>query len=263
MRLEGKTAIITGAASGQGAATARLFAREGASVIAVDRQAPLVPFDQAEVGGRIRFHGMDVTDEAGWATLIKLATSQRAGVDILINNAAVSGAMPLREMTSEYLRRMIDINLIAPFLAIKAVAPQMIERKSGSIVNISSVNGLRGTANMSAYDASKWGLRGMTKSLALELAPHGIRVNSIHPGAINTPMLNRGNIGNADDLLKDKGFRIGMGRIGNPEEVAYASLFLASGEASYVSGAEIAVDGSWAAGVYLDGAPDLMKSDLR
>jgi 3alpha(or 20beta)-hydroxysteroid dehydrogenase len=139
------------------------------------------------------------------------------------------------------------VNLVAPFLGMQAVLPQMVAQGGGSIINISSVNGLRGTAGMCGYDASKWALRGVTKSVALEYGGRGIRVNSVHPGAIRTPMLDPD--GTVDGKALAQLLRIAAGRVGEPLEVAHASLFLASDDASYINGAELVVDGGWSAGL--------------
>lgn len=246
-RLQNKVAIITGAARGQGEATARLFAAEGACVVLTDvlkHEGLQVAYD---IGSNAIFLEHDVSDEAAWAAVV-MATLERFGqVDVLVNNAAVSLFAPLMNTSKADFDRVLSINLLGCFLGVKAVVPAMQAARRGSIVNISSVNGLRGTVGMSAYDAGKWAVRGMSKAIALELAPHGIRVNTVHPGAIDTPMLNPGNALSTDTMAK--AFHIAFGRVGRPDEVAHASLFLASDDASYVSGAELAVDGTWSAGL--------------
>jgi 3alpha(or 20beta)-hydroxysteroid dehydrogenase len=246
-RLEGKVAIVTGAARGQGEATARLFAAEGAYVVLTDvltQQGECVAHD---LGERTLFLEHDVSDEMAWASIVRHALERFGKIDVLVNNAAVPHFASLQETTKADFQRVISVNLLGCFLGMKAVVNTMQTAKRGAIVNVSSINGLRGTVGMSVYDASKWGIRGMTKSVALELAPHGIRVNSVHPGAIDTLMLN------PDKTLDTKkmahNFGIASGRVGRPDEVAHASLFLASDDASYVSGAELAVDGAWSAGL--------------
>ena len=198
----------------------------------------------------VTFVPIDVSDEESWAGLVSQAM-QTGHIDTLINNAAISDSGPLLDSHKETFEKMLAINLVGPFLGMKAVIPHMIEGGGGSIINVCSVNALRGTENTSLYNASKWGLRGLTKSLALEFADRGIRINAVMPGAIDTPMLNpEGSPEVAEAVAKE--FRIGMGRVGRPEEVAAASLFLASDDASYISGTELVVDGSWSAGTYLN-----------
>lgn len=246
-RLQNKVAIVTGAARGQGEATARLFAAEGAHVVLTDVLQEEGDQVARDIGERAIFLDHNVSDEAAWATVVA-ATLERFGqIDVLVNNAAVSLFAPLMDTTKADFDRVLSINLLGCFLGMKAVVPTMQAAKRGSIVNISSVNGLRGTVGMSAYDAGKWAVRGMSKAVALELAPHGIRVNTVHPGAIDTPMLNPGKA--LDTSAMAKAFGIAFGRVGRPEEVAHASLFLASDDASYISGAELAVDGTWSAGL--------------
>jgi 3alpha(or 20beta)-hydroxysteroid dehydrogenase len=249
-RLQGKVAIVTGAARGQGEITARLFAAEGALVVVTDVLQDEGRAVAKDIGGAATFIAHDVSSEAAWEQVAAEALRLFGHIDILINNAAINYLKPLAATPRADFDKVLAINLVGPFLGMKAVAPQMRQQKSGSIVNISSVNGLRGTTGMSIYDASKWGVRGMTKSLALELAPQGIRVNSVHPGAIDTPMLNPN--GDLDPVNAGKEFGIAIGRIGRPSEVAQASLFLASDEASYISGAELAVDGAWTAGLLIN-----------
>jgi 3alpha(or 20beta)-hydroxysteroid dehydrogenase len=246
-RLEGKVAIVTGAARGQGEATARLFAAEGAAVIMGDVLVDEGEAVAREIGGQAQFVRLDVTDEANWIELVQAALARHGKIDALVNNAAINAFGEVQKMAKAKLERVLAINLVGPYIGIKSVVPSMIERKAGSIVNISSVNGLRGTVGMSAYDASKWGVRGFSKSLALELAQHGIRVNSVHPGAIDTPMLNPD--GTLDSAVMAAQYGIAFGRVGKPVEVAHASLFLASDDASYITGAELAVDGAWTAGL--------------
>lgn len=246
-RLQGQVAIITGAARGQGEATARLFADEGCSVVLTDILAAEGEAVAASIGERARFVRHNVTDAADWETVVQTALSAFGKVDILVNNAAITMYNPIEQTTRDDLQRVLSVNVVGPFLGIKAVLPLMKEARRGSIVNISSVNGLRGTMGMSAYDACKWAVRGMTKSIALEGAPYNVRANSVHPGAIDTPMLNPTGTFESEPLAR--AFGIPFGRIGQPAEVAYASLFLASDEASYISGAELAVDGAWTAGL--------------
>jgi len=238
-RLEGKTALITGGARGQGAAEARIFASEGANIVVTDILDEDGAATAAEVGGTYIHH--DVTSEAEWAAAVQQAVEQYGGIDILVNNAGIYQQMQLLDATLEDYRRVIDINQIGVFLGMRDVAPAMIERGGGSMVNISSIAGLRGGGAF-AYVASKWAVRGMTKNAARELGPHGIRVNSIHPGLIETAMLQQLpgiDAGETQPYID----RIPLGRFAAAEEVANLALYLASDESSYSTGAEFIVDG--------------------
>ncbi|MCW1383804.1 glucose 1-dehydrogenase [Novosphingobium sp. KCTC 2891] len=245
-RLQGKVAIITGAARGQGEATARLFAQEGATVIMTDVLAEGEDV-AANIGSAARFVTMDVRDEDAWTRLVAQVEAEHGRIDALVNNAAVVEAAPMEELTLASFERMLGINLIGTWLGTRAVAPIMRRQGRGAIVNVSSTSGLRGNANMTTYDASKWGVRGMSKAMAMELAPHNVRVNTVHPGAIDTPMLNPSQR-ETSEIAAELG--LPMARVGQPLEVANASLFLVSDDASYVSGAELAVDGAWTAGFF-------------
>nr|WP_087574134.1 glucose 1-dehydrogenase [Sphingomonas sp. CDS-1] len=246
-RVQGKVAIITGAARGQGEATARLFAAEGAQVVLIDMLEEDGARVAKEIGEAARFIRADVSSESDWAMIVAETIKFVGRVDILVNNAALTDHHSLEEITRARLEKLMAVNLIGPILAMQAVLPHMRQQGGGAIVNISSVNGLRGTAGMSAYDATKWALRGVSKALALELAAAGIRVNSVHPGTIRTPMLDP--TGTLDGTALCRMLRIAAGRLGEPVEVANATLFLASDEASYITGAELAVDGGWSAGL--------------
>ncbi|QCP50348.1 glucose 1-dehydrogenase [Trinickia violacea] len=246
-RLQDKVTIVTGAARGQGEATARLFAAEGARVVLTDVLKHEGEQVARSIGESAIFLEHDVSDEAAWAAVVESTLERFGQVDVLVNNAAVCLFAPLMNTGKADFDRMLSINLLGCFLGMKAVVPAMQAAGRGSIVNISSVNGLRGTIGMSAYDAGKWAVRGMSKGVALELAPLGIRVNTVHPGAIDTQMLNPGDA--LDTSKMAKVFGIAFGRVGRAEEVAHASLFLASDDASYISGAELAVDGTWSAGL--------------
>jgi 3alpha(or 20beta)-hydroxysteroid dehydrogenase len=247
MRLHNKVAIITGAARGQGEATARLFAAEGAHVMMTDMLVEDGMRVAQEIGNGARFLRADVSNEADWAMVAAETMAFRGKIDILVNNAAITDHHPLEQITRARLEKLMAVNLIGPILGIQAVLAHMKEAGGGAIVNISSVNGLRGTAGMSGYDATKWALRGISKALALELAAADIRVNSVHPGTIRTPMLDP--TGAVDGGALTKLLRVAAGRLGEPIEVAHASLFLASDDASYITGAELAVDGGWSAGL--------------
>lgn len=246
-RLAGKVAIITGAARGMGEATARLFAAQGCSVVLTDVLEVEGRAVAESIGEKAHFLRHDIADEADWSQVTVETLTAFGKIDVLVNNAAVPLFKPIEKTTKEELERLFAINGIGPFLGIKAVLPLMKAARQGSIVNISSVNGLRGTTGMSAYDMCKWAVRGLTKTIALEGAAYNVRVNSVHPGAIDTPMLNPGAEPDTSGLARDLG--IPMRRVGQPVEVAAASLFLASDEASYISGAELSVDGAWSSGL--------------
>lgn len=246
--LEGKTAIITGAARGQGAATAILFAKAGARVFLADVRVEEGEAVAAEIGGAASFRRLDVSSQQNWAELVSEVEQIAGRIDILVNNAALGDSTPFLELGAERVDQLTAVNLKGTILGMQAVLPGMIKSGGGSIINISSVNGLRGTGGSAVYDATKWAVRGMSKSVALEFADRGIRVNTVHPGAIDTPMLNPGG-GDLSGMAKS--FRIPMGRVGQSSEVANATMFLASDAASYISGAELAVDGAWTAGIVL------------
>ncbi|QJB68756.1 SDR family NAD(P)-dependent oxidoreductase [Parasphingorhabdus halotolerans] len=258
-RLSGKVAIITGAARGMGEATARLFASEGAKVVLTDVLEDEGQAVAADIGDAASFIKHDVSSDDDWAAVVAKAKADHGTVDILVNNAGVVHFTPIEALSAEDAQHVLGINTIGPMLGIKHVSAVMKAAGKGSIVNISSVDGLRGCNGLTIYTASKWALRGLTKSLAYELGTSGIRVNSVHPGGVDTPM------GNARDLPADQlnaAFgRVPLQRIGQPEEIAQASLFLATDEASYITGAEIAVDGGWSSGYFqpvLPGAPEGM-----
>ena len=239
-RLEGKTALISGGARGQGAAEAALFAEEGANVVLTDVLDAEGERTADTIGGAFLHH--DVTSEEEWAAVVARTVELHGGIDILVNNAGIYRIGSLIETTLEEYRSVIEVNQVGVFLGMRAVAPAMIERGGGSIVNISSLAGLRGGGGGIAYGASKWAVRGMTKSAAVVLAPHGIRVNSIHPGVIETPMLGDTSMavpGNIEQFAE----RAPLGRVGQPEEVARLALFLASDESSYSTGSEFVIDG--------------------
>ena len=210
MRLPNKVAIITGAARGQGEATARLFASEGAKVVIADLLESEGRQLADEIGEAALFVKLDVSSEEGWADAVIQTMDRFHAIDVLVNNAAITYYNPLLKTTKADLERLLAVNLVGPYLGMQAVIPTMKAAGRGAIVNISSVNGLRGTYGMSAYDAAKWAVRGMTKAVALEMAQHGVRVNSVHPGAIDTPMLNP--TGTIDYAQMVKQFAIPLGR---------------------------------------------------
>ncbi len=242
-RLEGKVALITGAAGGIGAAAARRMAQEGAQLVLTDADEEGARRVAGELGeGRADAIGHDVTSEERWQAVIAHALDAHGRIDVLLNNAGVFLAAPLTETSPDDFRRVIDINVTGVFLGMRAVAPAMIERRAGSVINLSSVAGLMGPPFLTAYAASKWAVRGMSKVAAKELAQFGVRVNSLHPGQIDTDMNTRQRERTPE--LIDKLIRgIPLGRIGAPEEVADAIVYLASDESVYVTGSELVIDG--------------------
>lgn len=252
-RLRNKVAIITGGARGMGGATSRLFVAEGAKVVIADVLDDDGGKLAAELGDSALFVHHDVSDEASWHALLEKAIAKFGGVDVLVNNAGVLLFKSIAETSLADFERVIDINLVGTFLGVKIVGAHMIGRRHGSIVNISSVDGMKGANSLSAYNASKWGIRGLTKAAAMEYGHKGVRVNSVHPGGIDTAMGNPYSEARAE--ANKRYTMVPLQRIGEPSEVAYTSLFLASDEASYLCGAEIAVDGGMLTGQYYVGFP--------
>jgi 3alpha(or 20beta)-hydroxysteroid dehydrogenase len=237
-RLKGKIILISGGARGQGAAEARLFAAEGARVVIGDVLDAEGKRLASELGEAAVFVHQDVTREADWDAAIA-AASAFGGLHGLVNNAGIYQPKTLMETDAALFERHMRINQLGCFLGMKAVVPLMEQSGGGSIVNISSVAGLRGSPGAIAYSATKWALRGMTKAAAIDLAPRKIRVNSIHPGPIDTEMLNvRTPEQNARRLQL-----VPMKRMGTADEVAQLVLFLLSEESGYITGAEVAIDG--------------------
>jgi 3alpha(or 20beta)-hydroxysteroid dehydrogenase len=253
--MTGRIAIITGGARGMGAATVRAFAGAGATVIIADVLDAEGKALAAEVPGS-EFHHLDVSSEPAWEAFIAAVVARHGRIDALVNNAAILMFKDIDSLTADDLDRILGINLKGPIFGMKHAGRVMKAAGRGAIVNISSVDGLRGANGLGGYAITKWGLRGITKTAALEFGHHGVRVNSIHPGGVNTIMSNPG-AEPAAALNKDYGM-VPLQRIGEPEEIAAASLFLCSDAASYISGAELAVDGGWSAGIYhsmLPGGP--------
>ena len=236
-RLENKVAIVTGGARGMGAATSRVFAQEGARVVIADVLEAEGAQLAAEIGKSAIFVRHDVTDENAWASLLALTDQTFGPVDALVNNAGV----------------LLFRTLVGTFLGTKLVGTTMAARGRGSIVNISSVDGMKGANGLGAYCASKWGIRGLTRVAAMEFGHKGVRVNSVHPGGVDTAMGNPYAEQKAD--VNKRYSMVPLQRVGEPEEVARTSLFLASDESSYLCGAEIAVDGGMLTGQYYVGFP--------
>jgi NAD(P)-dependent dehydrogenase (short-subunit alcohol dehydrogenase family) len=249
MRLAGKVAVVTGGAHGMGEAEARLFAGEGARVVVADvleTEGDKVAAAVAAAGGDARFVRLDVTSEAGWREAIAATVDAFGRLDILVNNAGISGSFDPDIMSTTAWDRLMEVNAKGVFLGMKHAVPAMQRAGGGSIVNISSISGFVGQDYIHmAYNASKAAVRVMTKSAAVQYARAGIRVNSVHPGIL-PPM--RSSRGTADPARRAQMVAaVPMGREGKPDEVAYAVLFLASDEASYITGTELVVDGGYLA----------------
>ncbi len=237
MRLEGKVAIITGAARGQGAAHARLFVAEGAKVLLTDVMDDDGQAVAAELGPSAAYCHLDVSAQPDWEAAVGEAGSRFGGVDVLVNNAAIHHVRALEHEDPEVFERFLRINLTGAFLGIQTVLPAMRSRGGGSIINVSSTAGIKGYYGHGAYAASKWGLRGLTKVAAIELGPDRIRVNSVHPGPIRTAMMPQ----DEDSMTRYKG--LPLGRYGEPEEVSELICFLACEASSFITGTEHVIDG--------------------
>jgi 3alpha(or 20beta)-hydroxysteroid dehydrogenase len=237
-RLDGKVAIVTGGARGMGASHVKRFVKEGAKVVFTDINAEGGKALEAELGENVKFVQQDVTKADDWKRVIEEAENTFGPVNILVNNAGISMSKSLMEITEEEYRRIIDINQVSVFLGTKAVVPSMQKAGGGSIINISSINGIVGGAI--GYTDSKFAVRGFTKAAALQLAHLGIRVNSVHPGVIETPMVTQGD---AVEVIKEFAKQIPVGRMAQPEEVSNLVLYLASDESSYSTGSEFVIDG--------------------
>lgn len=237
-RLEGKVAIITGGAQGMGETHARRFVKEGAKVVLTDILEEKGQALADELGENALFIKQDVTSAAEWETVVAKAEEAFGPVNVLVNNAGISMAKSILQITEEEYRRIIDINQTSVFLGMKTTIPSMQKAGGGSIVNVSSINGLVGGAI--GYTDSKFAVRGMTKAAAVECAHYGIRVNSVHPGVIATPMIAQ------DDqkaLIEEFAKQIPLKRIAESEEITNLVLFLASDESSYSTGSEFVADG--------------------
>ena len=239
-RLKNKVAIVTGAARGLGQECAGLFVEEGATVVMTDASEEVGLSAAQRIDAMFCRH--DVSSEDDWESVVSTTLREFGRIDVLVNNAGIFHLASLRKHTLEDFRRVLDVNVVGVFNGMKAVTAAMVEQQSGSIVNISSAAGLRASIGAIGYGASKFAVTGMTKTAALELAKHGVRVNSVHPGSINTDMLVEVAGG---DVERAQRFGRGapMKRNAEPGEIARMVLFLASDEASYSTGAEFVVDG--------------------
>jgi 3alpha(or 20beta)-hydroxysteroid dehydrogenase len=239
--LDGKVAIITGGASGQGAAEARLFAAEGAQVVIGDIQDELGGKLAAEIGEPAIYVHLDVSSEDDWAQVIRQAIGAFGDPTILVQSAAIVHHKLIEDSTRAEFDRVLAVNLVGPFLGMLAVLPGMRRAGGGVIINVGSGAALSGLGGRPLYGSAKWGLRGLTKSAAIEFGYHGIRVNSIQPGAIDTPMLRH-----SDQEIPPP--QIPIPRYGTAEEIAQAALFLASDRSAYITGVDLPVDGGTTAG---------------
>jgi 3alpha(or 20beta)-hydroxysteroid dehydrogenase len=261
MRLAGKVAIVTGAARGIGAETARAFVREGARVLLGDVLDERGQKTAAELGAAALYRRLDVRREDDWAAAVAAARERFGPVGVLVNNAAILEVATLEETSRARFAELLEVNLIGPFLGTQAVLPGMREAGGGSIVNVASIDALEGEVGVAAYAASKWGLRGFSKCAALELGRYGIRVNAVHPGGGNPEMREPAVQRVAEELRRGAKIdfsgvpRRPLGRAATLEEIANVILFLASDEASFCSGADYAVDGAFTAGHIVPGAP--------
>lgn len=237
-KLLDKVAIVTGGARGMGESHVRRFFEEGAKVVFTDINEEVGEKLAAELGDNALFVKHDVTDEAGWQEVIEKTEAAFGPVNVLVNNAGISMSKSIFDMSVEDYKKIIDINQVSVFIGMKAVLPSMQKAEGGSIVNISSMNGIVGGAI--GYTDSKFAVRGMTKAAALQVGHLGIRVNSVHPGVIETPMVTEGD---AVEQIKEFAKHIPMRRMAQSEEVTNMVLFLASEDSSYSTGSEFIIDG--------------------
>ncbi|MDE8559362.1 SDR family NAD(P)-dependent oxidoreductase [Pantoea vagans] len=241
-RLSGKVALITGGARGQGAAEARLFAREGAHVYLCDvleHEGRALAEEICASGGKAGFKSLNVADQEQWARVVSDIEAEAGQLDILVNNAGINVRDTLTHTSLEQWNRLLDVNLTGAFLGIQACAPLMQRGGGGSIVNLGSTAGITGHP-VAAYSSSKWGVRGLTKAAAIEFAGANIRVNTMHPGVVETPMLDA-----SSPVFQELKNMTPLRRAAQPEEMAAVALFLASDDASFITGIDLAVDGGF------------------
>lgn len=264
-RLDGKVTLVTGMARGTGEEIFRLFAREGAKVLGLDvldERAEKVVAEVAEAGGAVAYRHCDVTSEADWAAAVDDARTRWGRLDVLVNNAAILHLQPIASTPADVFERVLRVNTVGPFLGIKACAPLMIESGGGSVVNIGSIDSISGTPTTGAYTSSKFGLRGLTKVVALEYGQHNIRCNIVCPGGGNPEMVteffSRHGAGATGVMSEVESGRqravapIPLNRPGRPPDMAPAALFFASDDSAYCTGTELVVDGGMHAGMYVD-----------
>lgn len=248
MRVEGKVALISGGARGIGAASARLLASEGAAVVLADvleDEGKATEAQISEAGGRATFMRLDVTDEENWQRVIDATVAAYGKLDVVVNNAGISGRSTVEATAEETWDRVMAVNGKGVFLGTKLAIPELRKVGGGSIINISSIYGIVGSETSSAYHASKGAVRIFTKAAAIQYAAEGIRVNSVHPGFVDSPMTQ-----NAHAIPEIHDLRVGrtpLGRMGTPEDIAAGVLYLASDESSFVTGSELVIDGGMTA----------------
>jgi len=256
MRLEGKVALITGGARGQGEAEVKLFAKEGAKVIIadiLDEEGGKLEAEISELGGECFYSHLDVTDSENWKETVSKAVTRFGKLDILVNNAGVAVWGTNDDTTEEIWDTVMDVNAKGVFLGTKYVIPEMQKSGGGSIINISSISGLIGQSNIQpVYNASKGAIRLFTKSTAVQYGKDGIRANSIHPGGVDTDMI--AHITQGEKIQERLKATVPLQRIAKPIEIAYGALFLASDESSYMTGSEMVMDGGVTAGAPNTGA---------
>ncbi len=250
-RLDGKSALISGAARGQGAAEARLFVQEGAKVVIGDVLDDVGQALADELGDDARFVHLDVTREDDWASAVAVADTEFGGLNVLVSNAGISPPpTPISATSLEDYVRVVTVNQVGTFLGVRAVIEPMVAGGGGSIVVISSAGGIEGTWGLAPYVSSKFAVRGLTKVAALELARQGIRVNSVHPGPVDTAMLDP-EAWHGHDVRPTMAAAMPLGRLARPAEIAELVLFLASDASSYSTGSEFVADGGHLAGPFV------------
>ena len=248
MRVERKVALISGGARGIGAASAKLLAREGAAVVLADvleEDGKATEAEISETGGKATFMKLDVTDEENWQQVIDATVAAYGKLDVVVNNAGISGRAAVEETEAETWDRVMAVNGKGVFLGTKLAIPELRKVGGGSIINISSIYGIVGSETSAAYHASKGAVRIFTKAAAIQYASEGIRVNSVHPGFVDSPMTAASHA-----LPEVHDLRIGrtpLGRMGTPEDIAAGILYLASDESSFVTGSELVIDGGMTA----------------
>jgi NAD(P)-dependent dehydrogenase (short-subunit alcohol dehydrogenase family) len=251
MRLDGKVCIVTGAGSGIGRASALLFAAEGARVVAADLDGAAAEAVVAEISGDAVAQQVDVADEGAAQALVSSTVERFGRIDVLFNNAGIAGVGDLEETSLELWERVMRVNVRGVFVMSRAVAPQMISQRSGSIVNMSSAIAQTGLARRVSYAASKGAVLALTRSMQVDLAPHNVRVNALMPGTVMTPFVERylsESYADPEEGRRSIRSRQLTGELGMPEDIAYAALYLASDESRFVAGSGLAIDGGLTAG---------------
>jgi NAD(P)-dependent dehydrogenase (short-subunit alcohol dehydrogenase family) len=248
MRVLGKVALVSGGARGIGAAAARLLAREGAAVVVGDileEEGRVIAAQIGEAGGRALFVRLDVTVEGDWRNAVQTAVAVYGKLDVVVNNAGISGRDRVEETTEDLWERVMAVNAKGVFLGAKLAIPELRKAGGGSIINISSIYGMVGSETSASYHASKGAVRLFTKAAAIQYAPEGIRVNSVHPGFVDSPMTQQHHA--LPGVRADRLAKTPLGRLGTPEDIAFGILYLASDESSFVTGSELVIDGGMTA----------------